>query len=403
MTIRRLFFWLHLTAGAVAGLVILLMSVTGVLLTFEKEMTSWADRGFQVAPAGTRLPAEALLEKIRESRQALPANFALRADLSAPAMATFGRDTVVYANPYTGEILGEGSRTIRTFFQSVTSWHRWLGVDGARRPMARAITGACNFAFLFLVLSGLYLWLPRKWSRTSVNAIALYRGGLSGRARDFNWHNVTGIWCFLPLVLIVTAGVVMSYPWANALVYRVAGSAVPVQGNGGGREGGREGRPAQEIKLEGINTLWTKAEAQVPAWQSISLRIPAGNRAPVVFTIDQGNGIRPQTRGTLTLDRKTGDVKQWETFDTNEPGRKLRTWFRFVHTGEYYGATGQTIAGIATAGAALLVWTGLSMALRRLRKWLASRPPAVQERRVGVHAGAEPPGSALPAQTAPER
>lgn len=287
---------------------ILLMSVTGVLLTYEKEVTSWADRGFQVTPSGSRMPAETLLEKIREARHSLPANFALRADPSAPAIATFGRDTVVYANPYTGEILGEGSKTVRTFFQSVTSWHRWLGVDGAQRPLARAITGACNFAFLFLVLSGLYLWLPRVWSKKSFRAIALYRGGLSAKARDFNWHNVTGIWCFLPLVLIVSAGVVMSYPWANALVYKVAGSPVPAQGNGG-----REGRPAQEIKLDGVNNLWSKAESQVPAWQSISLRLPAGNRAPLVFTIDQGNGIRPQTRGTLTLDRKTGEVKQWET------------------------------------------------------------------------------------------
>lgn len=292
-------------------------------------------------------------------------------------MATFARDSVVYANPYTGKILGEGSKTVRAFFQTVTSWHRWLGVEGSGRPIARALTGACNFAFLFLVLSGFYLWLPRKWSPSSVRAVALYRGGLSGKARDFNWHNVTGVWCFAPLVLLVAAGVVMSYPWANALVYRAAGSAVPAQqGNGGGREG----RPAQEIKLGGLNELWAQAETQVPGWQSISLRIPASNRAPLAFTIDSGNGIRPQTRGTLTLDRKTGEIKQWEPFGSNDPGRRLRTWFRFVHTGEYYGVAGQTVAGVATAGGAFLVWTGLSLALRRLRKWIAKREGKLENR-----------------------
>ena len=274
MTIRRVLFWLHLTAGCIGGAVILLMSVTGVLLTYEKEMTAWADRGFQVAAGGERLPVETLLDKIRELRHALPSNFTLRSDPAAPAMATFGRDSVVYANSYTGEILGEGSKNVRTFFQTITSWHRWLGVEGSGRPARSRYHSACNFAFLFLVLSGFYLWLPRKWSRSSARAVALYRGGLSGKARDFNWHNVTGIWCFAPLVLIVAAGVVMSYPWANALVYRAAGSAVPVQqGNGNG--GGREGRPAQEIKLGGLNELWAQAERQVPGWQSISLRVPA--------------------------------------------------------------------------------------------------------------------------------
>jgi uncharacterized iron-regulated membrane protein len=54
---------------------------------------------------------------------------------------------------------------------------------------------------------------------------------------------------------------------------------------------------------------------------------------------------------------------------------------RFVHTGEYYGLTGQTIAGIASLGGALLVWTGLALAYRRFRAWLARdrRAPAPAE------------------------
>lgn len=377
MTIRKAFFWLHLSAGCAGGLIIFWMSVTGVLLTYEKQMTAWADRDFRVTPSGERLPLRNLLGRIRESRGALPTNIALRSDPAAPAMATFARENVVYFNPYTGELLGEGSNRVRLFFQSVTSWHRWLGVEGSSRPIARAVTGACNLAFLFLVLSGIYLWMPKKWSWSKVRSIALYRGGVSGKARDFNWHNVTGIWCAVPLVLIVAAGVVMSYPWANALVYRIAGGAAPVQQ--GNREG-REGRASQEIALTGLNELWSTAERQSPGWQSVSLRLPASDRAPVVFTIEMEDGIRPQTRATLTLDRKTGEVKQWETFSSGDPGRKLRTWLRFVHTGEFYGAAGQTVAGLASAGAALLAWTGLSLALRRLRNRQARRENSVSKK-----------------------
>jgi hypothetical protein len=40
---------------------------------------------------------------------------------------------------------------------------------------------------------------------------------------------------------------------------------------------------------------------------------------------------------------------------------------RFGHTGEVFGLAGQTIAGLASLGALALGYTGLSLAIRRLR------------------------------------
>ena len=44
---------MHFAAGAVAGIVILIMSVTGVALTYEKQLLEWADRRAWSAPPGT--------------------------------------------------------------------------------------------------------------------------------------------------------------------------------------------------------------------------------------------------------------------------------------------------------------------------------------------------------------
>lgn len=104
-------------------------------------------------------------------------------------------------------------------------------------------------------------------------------------------------------------------------------------------------------------------------WRTIGLRVPASNGAPVVFTIDEGSGGQPHKRGTLTLDRTTGAVVRWETFSSNSPGRRLRTILRFAHTGEVLGLGGQTIAGISSAGAVVLVYTGLALSLRRFLAW----------------------------------
>jgi len=65
--LRKIIFWCHLPVGVVAGLVILNMCVTGVLLTYEKQITSWADtRGYRSAPPSVetpRLPVETLIAK----------------------------------------------------------------------------------------------------------------------------------------------------------------------------------------------------------------------------------------------------------------------------------------------------------------------------------------------------
>ena len=99
------------------------------------------------------------------------------------------------------------------------------------------------------------------------------------------------------------------------------------------------------MPMEGIEGAWQVAERQVSGWRTISLRIPSSEKAPLAFTIDQGYAGQPQKRITLTLDRQTNSVLKAESFASFDAGRRARTWLRFVHTGEYYGLAGQTIAG----------------------------------------------------------
>ncbi len=215
---------------------------------------------------------------------------------------------------------------------------------------------------------------------------------------------------------------VISYPWASNLVYRLVGEEPPMQGgqapggpqrvqrqrpegeqlrksegvSGGGEaqraeerssRGGesrprREGSgapagllapPPRDLNLEGFDALWSRAEHQLAGWLSISLRLPSSANAPLVFTIDQGNGGQPQKRAQLTMDRATGEVVRWEPFASMTLGRRLRMVLRFAHTGEVAGIVGQTIAGVVSAGASVLVYTGIALTWRRFRSWQVRR------------------------------
>src|SRR5262249_20615118 len=90
---------------------------------------------------------------------------------------------------------------------------------------------------------------------------------------------------------------------------------------------------------------------------------------PVTVSISESSAPHNFARSQLTLNRATADVVKWEPYSDNSTGRKLRTWFRGLHTGEAFGFFGQTIAGLASLGGCFLVWTGLAMAWRRFRSW----------------------------------
>src|SRR5829696_5857316 len=291
--LRKIIFWCHLPVGVSAGVVILIMCVTGVLLSYEKQITSWADtRGYRSTPPNSgaqHLPIETLITKALETRGATPTAITLKTDPEAPAEIGFGRETTLFANPYTGTILDEGSQRTRSFFRTVTDWHRWLGAQGDNRNVARAITGACNLGFLFLVMSGFYLWWPRNWNLKAPRSVMWFRRGLPARARDFNWHNVIGFWSAVPLFIIVLSAVVISYTWAGNLVYRVVGETPPAPRANQPQTGANSENSVQP-GFDNLNAAWVRAEQQVGDWRSITLQLPANASAPLTFNIDGGNG-----------------------------------------------------------------------------------------------------------------
>jgi len=370
---RSLLFWLHLSTGVTAGVVVLIMSITGVLLTYEKQITRWAETHALdgAPPSGDAKPLDVatLVERARSASTALPSAITWRAAADAPVEVAFGRERTVYLNAYTGAVLGDGASVPRRFFRAVTDWHRWLGREGPRRALGKKITGSANVGFLFIVVSGLYLWWPRHWTSRTLRSVTVFRRGLRSKARDFNWHNVIGLWSWAPLVIVVASGVVISFPWASNLVYRAVGESAPTV-----RPPAAPGPAAvATLDLSGLDALVDRARQRSPDWRSITLTLPTKPDAPATFAIDRGTGGQPQKRGELQLDRRSGEEVRWQPFSAGTPGRRLRTILRFAHTDEVLGIGGQTIAGLVSLGAVVLVYTGLALTLRRFVKWRRRR------------------------------
>jgi uncharacterized iron-regulated membrane protein len=218
---------------------------------------------------------------------------------------------------------------------------------------------------------------------------------LRGKARDWNWHNVIGVWTAPVLIVLTASGTIISYRWASDLVYRIAGEPPPAAGSPG-TPAVQLSTPEPGAKPLGPDALLSQATAAAPRWEQMTIRFegnsprngstaspqnsgePArGSRRgndgdkPQVFTVS----VREQDMWPLfganqySLDPFTGSVLRKETFAEYTPGRKVRSWLRFLHTGEALGLPGKTIAAMASLGGAALVFTGLSLAIRRFLAW----------------------------------
>ncbi|MEO5716604.1 MAG: PepSY-associated TM helix domain-containing protein [Luteolibacter sp.] len=356
MTVRRSIFWLHLAIGLSAGALVAVMSVTGVLMAFERQITEQAD-GFHITPGATVLGPEKLLENPAFGKTA-PSSVGFERDPAKPVTFQFGKDKTTFADPSTGESLGEGNTTVRGFFKFILSWHRWLGREGASQETGKAIIGIGNLLFLFLVVSGIFLWFPKRWTRPAFKAVTLLQRRLKGRSRDWNWHNVFGFWAAVPLLVVVTSGTVISHQWANNLVFRIVGETPPPKG---------EKKKPQKATLPenraGLDAALAAVKTANPAWQSIQLQLPFEKSA--TFAVADSHRGRPDLRRQVTVDLASSTILKSEGFEALSTGRQARTWIRWIHTGEAGGIAGQTIAGLAASASAVLVWTGFALSWRR--------------------------------------
>lgn len=406
---RKILFWTHLVVGIAIGLGVAFMAVTGIMMAFQPQIVAWAEgaNGAPPTPAAQKLDVETLLTKARElDEKENPTQITLRSDPHAPATVQLGRERRVHLNAYTGAQTGVERPQLREFFETVEHAHRWLAATGDLRWYTRGFTGVVGIAFLGLCVSGLILWFPRAMRWNAFKAVLLPSLRLKGKPRDWNWHNTVGFWALVPLLVITITGTIMSYDWANGLLFRAMGSEPPAprqqnaaapqgQGQGAGRGEGRGGAnrgnaERRPLNVDGYEKLVNVAATSIPDWTELTLRLSGGRQGRgqgpgtgagipngVSVMVAAGNPRNPVNRTTLTLDRKTAEIIKTETFADQDNGRAARSLVVPIHRGEILGLPGQIVMALASAGAVLLVYTGFALTTRRALAAMRRRREAV--------------------------
>lgn len=371
---KNVVFWAHLVCAIPAAVFIFLMLGTAVLLTYESQMVeAAASRNLVDVPAQSApMPLDQLVAGHPPARGA---TLLVQADPRAPVTLSAGRGASALLNPYTGEAIPDQAAGLRTFFQAVERFHRYL--TGARDGVGNQLNRASNLVFLFLGLSGIYIWLPSVYRWVQFRGRMFFnRRNVNSKARDYNWHHVFAFWAIVPILVMTVSGTVMSYGWANNLLFAAYGETAP-QGRGGPpgapQSGSRpEGGDAAAEPPASLDALLQSARSQFAQWKSISIPVDRSGTT-VTVTAELQSEAQRAPRQQLVLRAADASVVRLNPVQgagpgQATPGQAARGWMRFAHTGQQYGIVGQTIAGLSSLAAMFLVYTGLALAYRRLIK-----------------------------------
>lgn len=343
---RVAFLWLHLVTGLTAGTVILYLSVTGLLLAFKPQIIDLTRAGIANEEAGSALPYETLIKKISEGKTKELKSITFWKDKTGYFETQFGTEKHLYS--YADGSVLPVSYTWNNFFEITTNLHRWFSFKNeGDHKIQKLIKGISVIFFLFLAMSGIFLWWPA--------AVSKFNFKLKKKAFHWNLHNVLGFW-FSPVIVVISlTGLVMAHQWANQMLFTLTGSEVP--------KPRKIEEKAQVIPTaETLAAMISKAQERKPNWEVLSVRFAKGY---VNIGIDEAGVAALYRRSQLSFDAETGVESFWEPYESLSTGRKIRATMHPVHTGEAGGFLGQFLVASATLASIFLVWTGFAMSYRR--------------------------------------
>jgi len=356
LVFRKRLLQFHLAAGLTAGLVLTIMAAAGVLMVFRPQLELRAyPELFSVAPGTKRLSLDTLAANaaaVHPGRKMNQIRF-----WSAPtrsAMIRCANGDQIYLDPWTGRVLGMQNR-YRGLFGRAEDIHRFLGLGSG---VGTHVTAVAALLFIFIILSGLVLWLPSAWR--AVRSALMLNFGLTGRARLLNWHRTLGAYAAVFVLLSALTGLPHAYDWYERGVYRIAGSPLPEAPVASPAEAGAPLRP--------IETIWRRAHSELPDYEWANVSFPkAGDNATEIWIVS-ADAPHPHARSQYYVDATTGTLLRATPYAESSAGHKLFYWMLAWHLGQAGGPVTQVLVFLATLCVSVLAVTGAWAYFRRTRR-----------------------------------
>jgi len=373
--VRQFNFQLHLWAGIILAVYLVIIGVTGSILVFQPELEAisgsspWHDRL-------SKEPFADLPTVVARVRSAYP-NFRIVSiaapSPSDPAYVTIlqGRRRIkVASGAAQGEVLGQFPSSA-TWIDIVRNLHETLLV----RRAGRILNGVGAVFLLLLSGTGLVIWWPgiRNWKRAL--KLDFHR---NWRRINYDMHSAAGFWTLLIVSFWALTGIYFAWP---RQVFRVVNSLSPIVS---ARPPVITVAPEPDAIRPNLANLVGRASAMEPGTRLSGVTFPYGPRAPLEIRMSRGGGNGREYEDTVYFSPYTGEYLGTWRYGVN---RSLGDWIIWsqapLHFGTSWGVGVKLIWAAAGLSIPLLTITGLlvywNRALRRKWKRLRNRHIAPHE------------------------
>ena len=364
---KTIWFKIHMILGLTAGFVLLVVGVTGAILSFEKEITKFINKdSYEVfVPNEAKLSTKELLEKLQEKLPEAKINsLSFSSDVNSSVIINVAgkgegkeskRGKSYYINPYTAEILPEIKG--KAFFSLILDLHRRLMLG----EVGKQVVAISTISLIILSLSGLYIYWGRV--RRAFFRSLTFSFKHHGRAFLSTMHSSIGMWV-LPFYLLASlTGLYWSYDWYNATLYKIAGVEkpqrnMPLQMQKGSTEPNFDD---YQKAVELFNVLIQKE------YSDANIRFPQKGSVYSFSYLDV-DSAHYRVRNTLELDITSNQIIKHERYEDKPLNQKLMSSILPLHTGEYFGIIGQIGMFLASFFMLLFTVTGVMLYLKRHKK-----------------------------------
>ena len=372
MAFKKLTGKLHLWLGLTSGLVVFIMGMTGAAYVFVDELRPvfYKDRLYVKSENEAVLPLSQLksvAEKaLGDNRPVTRAEvfsqpgrtYMFRALKLNPEGLTYWDYYEyyyrIYVNPYNGKVV-KVENTKYEFFNLVLGLHMRM-LFGPK--VGHLVVGYSVLMFVVMLISGLVLWWPGKWSKAGRKKSFQIKWNASGKRVNYDFHNVLGFYASVLLLVIALTGLVWVFEWMEKSVRFVA--------NGG--ETIEKTKPLlSDSTFSGVGTgldeAFTLAKNRNPNAFSYLVTFPAKKSGTLNISIYQKSWNK-YDRILENYDRYTGKFLRATPFGALDGGDQLNQLNFDLHTGAVLGLTGKVLAFFASLIAAslpvsgFLIWWG---------------------------------------------
>jgi len=327
---------LHLYTSLAAGLVVLVVAVTGCALVFELQMDRWLDLSVSYATPGEALPFAKLAPAALQTasgQKIVEWNFG---PPGTTIMAKMSGGRRVYIDPPTGRVLGVREGEPPSFW--LRHIHRELGAGVFGANVVRIV----SFLVIFQSLSGLYLWWPLKRLRIKTNA--------SLRRFSFDFHQSVGFFSSLLLCVIAATGVIKGYGDALQPFFdKITGSPAGV------RTLTSKPGPHQVSTDDAARA----AAAALPGAAFGRITMPKTAAASYLITMKYPGDSTVPGRSWVVVDRYSGQVLARQDARTAPAGAQIPIVNRAIHVGGIYGIPTRLLAFLTGLALVAQLVTGL--------------------------------------------